>query len=434
MARTRMNTQSDFRKTSVFYGWYMVIGLAAVGMVSTGMGGVNFGLFVSPMSKELGISHVYFGWAYSARLVGFSITSWYIGVLIDRHGARLPLAIAGGVLACIMLGLSYLQAGWHLIILYFLLGMIGLEGAGGNLYQTVPLSRWFVKKRGKAMSIATLGTTIGIFIFSPLSEFLIENKGWRSTWLLLGCGGSLIIVWVALLIIRKDPQTMGLEPDGDPSNRRVSAPSGGGRYQMAGEYSWQLKNALRNRVFWALILIHGLRLLSTSTLIVFRIPFFVEHGVSSQRVAWAISMEAVIASFMAIFAGRAVDRLGERCVVVASLILFILTFIVTINFRTTWHVFLSTALYGASASTYIVALNALWPAYFGTLHIGSIRGASILITLLFSAIGAPVCGAIKDATGSYLPAWIFSLICLSVAAVLMVMTQKPQAQIVNQSA
>lgn len=319
-----MNAQSDFGKTSVYYGWYMVIGLAAVGMVSTGMGGVNFGLFVSPMSKELGISHVYFGWAYSARLIGFSATSWYIGVLIDRHGARLPLAIAGVLLAGIMLGLAYLQEGWHLVVLYFLLGMIGLEGAGGNLYQTVPLGRWFVKKRGKAMAIATLGTTIGIFIFSPLSEFLIENKGWRFTWFLLGCGGSLIVVWVALLIIRKDPQSLGLQPDGDPPKRRVSAPIGAGRYEIAGEDSWHLKKAIRNRAFWTIVLLHGLRLLSTSTLIVFRIPFFVEHGVPSGLVAWAISMEAVIASLMAIFAGRGVDRFSARRVIVAA-VLMVLT-------------------------------------------------------------------------------------------------------------
>lgn len=426
-----MHTHSDLGKTSVYYGWYMVIGLAAVGMVSTGMGGVNFGLFVSPMSRDLGLSHVYFGWAYSARLIGFSATSWYIGRIIDRQGARLPLAIAGVCLACIMSGLSYLQEAWHLIVLYFLLGMIGLEGAGGNLYQTVPLSRWFVKKRGKAMAIATLGTTIGIFIFTPLSEFLIENKGWRFTWFLLGCGGSLVVVSVALLIVRKDPQSLGLQPDGDLLKRPVSAPIGVGQQEIAGEYSWQLKNAIRNRVFWAIVLIHGMRLLSTSTLIVFRIPFFIEHGVSSRLVAWAISMEAIVASFMAIFAGRAVDRFNARCVVVVSLLLFILTFIVTINFRTTWHVFLSTALYGASASTYIVAQNALWPEYFGNMHIGSIRGVSILTTLLFSSIGAPVCGMIKDATGSYLPAWIFSLICLLIAAVLMVLTRKPQPQIVK---
>ena len=142
-------------------------------------------------------------------------------------------------------------------------------------------------------------------------------------------------------------------------------------------------------------------------------------------VAWAISVEAVIASFSSILAGRAVDRFNSRVVVVVALIVFIATFIVTINFATTFHVFLATALYGISASAYVVAQNSLWPDYFGSLHIGSIRGFSLLTTLVFSIIGAPLTGAVKDATGSYVPAWIFSLICLMVATVLMWITKKP---------
>ena len=324
-----------------------------------------------------------------------------------------------------MAGLSALQEGWQLIALYFLLGMIGLEGGGGNLYQAVPLSRWFVKKRGKSMSIAALGTTAGILLFSPLSEYLIDNYGWRSTWLILGCSGSMVVVLIALFIVRKDPQSMGLWPDGDPSLDGDAAIAASHGRPVSVEYSWSLKHTVRSRVFWTLVVVHGLRMLSSSTMIVFRIPFFIEHGVSSKLVAWAISIEAMVASFASIIAGRAVDRFNPRVVVVAALLIFIIAFIVTINFAKTFHVFLATALYGVSASSYIIAQNALWPDYFGNAHIGSIRGFSLLATLLFSVLGAPLSGAVKDATGSYIPAWIFSLICLLVAIALMLIVRKP---------
>lgn len=80
-------------------------------MVSTGMGGNNLGLFVPPMTRELGISQIYFGWAYSARLIGFCTTSWYIGILLDRYGARIPMAVTGIMAGLVMVGLTYLQAG-----------------------------------------------------------------------------------------------------------------------------------------------------------------------------------------------------------------------------------------------------------------------------------------------------------------------------------
>lgn len=420
-----MNQRSTPDPPGFYYGWVMVVGLAAVGMVAAGMGGVNFGLFIPSMSKDLGISQVFFGWAYSARLIGFSVTGWYLGRVLDRHGARIPLAVAGALLGCVMAGLAALQAAWQLIALFFLLGMIGLEGGGGNLYLAVPLSRWFVRKRGKAMSMAALGTTMGILLFSPLSEYLIARYGWRASWLILGASGSIIMILIALCIIRKDPQSMGFGPDGEPLADKDSKRSGARWRQTPVEYSWSLESAIRSRTFWALVVIHGLRMFSVSTMIVFRIPFFIQHGVSSKLVAWAISVEAVIASFSSILAGRAVDRFNSRVVVVVALIVFIATFIVTINFATTFHVFLATALYGISASAYVVAQNSLWPDYFGSLHIGSIRGFSLLTTLVFSIIGAPLTGAVKDATGSYVPAWIFSLICLAVATVLMWITKKP---------
>jgi MFS family permease len=415
-----------FYKPNIFYGWYIVLGLGTVSMVSTGMGGINFGLFLPPMCGELGISQAYFGWAYSARLIGFSLTSVYLGILLDRYGARIPMAITGFLAGLVMLGLSRLQSGWQLVTLFFVLGMIGLEGAGGNLFQSVPLSRWFLLKRGRAMSLALVGMTAGIFFFTPLSEFLIASQGWRSAWLFLGCGGSLVVVVVALVVIRKDPQSMGLYPDGIAPSEAVAPQCGIVQNQEPPEYSWQRPDAIRTYAFWALVTIHGLRMLSISTLHVFRIPFYIEQGIAPHLVAWAISMEAIVAAVVALIAGKAADRFQPRFVVAASLALFCITFIVTMRVHTAWHVFAAAAIYGASASTYIVATNALWPNFFGSTHIGSIRGLSLVITVLFSTAGAPISGAVKDITGSYFPAWIGAIFMLGAATVLMLITKKPQ--------
>ncbi|MBN1849964.1 MAG: MFS transporter [Deltaproteobacteria bacterium] len=420
-------------RPNIFYGWYIVIGLGTVGMVSTGMGGINLGLFLPPMCEELGISNAHFGWAYSARLIGFSITSWYLGVLLDRYGARMPMLVAGMISGLIMIGLSHLQAGWQLVALYFILGMIGLQGGGGNLYQAVPLSRWFVLKRGQAMSMALVGNTVGIFIFTPLSEFFIATTGWRSAWFILGCSGSLVVVMVALLVIHKEPQSMGLLPDGLVLDRHNEININGVRPAVGQEYSWSRAKAIRSFTFWALVFSHGLRMLAVSTLHVFRIPFYIEQGIASNLVAWAISAEAIVAAAVSLIVGRIADRVQPRFVVASALGFFALMLIVTMNVSTTWHVYLSAALYGISATSYIIGQNTLWPAYFGSAHIGSIRGVSLIMTLIFSTIGAPISGAIKDATGSYIPAWIGALILVSIAMGLILITKKPQPQIDNYS-
>ncbi len=413
-------------KQPFFYGWYIVMGLAMVSMVSVGMGGMNLGLFVHPMNQELGISHSYFGLSQTARFVGFSLSSWLIGRVLDQHGARFPMAIAAAMMGMIMVGLSHVQSGWQLVVLIFLAGMIGLEGGGGNLYQSVPLSRWFIRKRGKAMSLAFLGTTAGIFIFTPLLQYTITYVNWRFAWRVIGGGSCLVILIMALAVVRKDPYSMGLKPDGDTNPEEKGEKAGDDqRVNVVAEYSWTRSQALRSFSFWALSITFGLRMLSMSTLIVFRIPFYIETGISPQLVAWAVSVEAVMSALIAVPTGWAMDRFQPRYVVSASLIAFILAFMMTINVRTTLDVFIATSLFGISAASFMVSQNALWPNYFGGMHIGVIRGFSVPFTTLFGAIGAPVTGAIKDATGSYLPAWMASIVFLVAATIIMLLNRKP---------
>jgi MFS family permease len=305
------------------------------------------------------------------------------------------------------------------------MGMIGLEGAGGNLYQSVPLSRWFVRLRGKAMSLAFLGIPAGIFVFTPLIQFLINTTGWRSAWLILGGGSSAAIVIIALSVIRKEPESMGLRPDGDRLERgergKVSLNPG----PVTAEYSWTRSEAVRSFTFWSLVVITGLRMLSMSTVGIFRIPFYMDQGISPQIVAWAVSVEAVISAITAFPVGRAMDRFQPRFVAAASLSLFIIVLIVTMNVTRTWHVFAATILFGIMAASFMVIQNALWPDYFGGMHIGSIRGLAMPFTIVFSAIGAPLTGIIKDTTGTYTPAWFGSIGLLAISTALMLMTPKP---------
>jgi MFS family permease len=419
-------------KPGFFYGWYIVMGLATVSMVSVGMGGMNLGLFVHPMNEELGINHAYFGLSQTARMIGFSMSSWFIGKILDQHGARVPMAIAAALMGLIMVGLSRLQTGWHLVALIFMSGMIGLEGGGGNLYQSVPLSRWFIKKRGKAMSISFLGTTAGIFLFTPLLQYTITYINWRFAWIAIGCGSCLVIFIIAIAVVRKDPYSMGMKPDGEVGIEEEKNIFDIDDVNMQDEYSWTRSQALRSLSFWSLIIVLGLRMLSMSTLNIFRIPFYMDRGISPMHVAWAVSAEAIISAIIAIPTGWAMDRFQPRYIASTSLIVFILVFIVTINVRTTVDVYIATSLFGISAASFMVAHNALWPAYFGGMHIGSIRGIAVPFTMLFGAIGAPITGYVKDTTGSYINAWKASIVFLTVATVVMLLNPKPSSPIDNE--
>jgi cyanate permease len=157
----------------------------------------------------------------------------------------------------------------------------------------------------------------------------------------------------------------------------------------------------------------------------FRIPFYIEQGVSPQIVAWALSAEAIMAAIVSFPTGWAMDRFQPRFVVAATQIVFIIVIIVTMNVTAAWHVFAATLIFGIMGASSAIAQSALWPAYFGGKHIGSIRGLSVPLILVFSGLGPPITGAIKDATGTYTPAWLVVMALLVGATILILLTPKP---------
>ena len=410
----------------IYYGWVIVAGLALVGAVSAGMGGVNLGLFVDPMSEELGVGKAAFGWAQTARLVGFAASGWLIGRLIDRHGARVPMAVAGVCAGGAMIALSFVDAGWQIVAVFAVVGLTGLQGGGGTLYSAVPLARWFVRLRGRAMSLAFAGTPVGIFVFAPLSQALIDAMGWRATWRILGGGAGLVTVLVALMVVRRRPEDMGLQPDGlaGPGSDEVS----GGPLlpRVQAEYSWTRQEALRSSIFWRLALVDGLRMFAMSSMGVFRVPFFIDDkGFDAQLVAFALSAEALFAFVVALPAGWALDRFQPRFVAAASTLAIAIGFLLTMSVGSIVQVYASTSVFGLGVAVFIVSQNAMWPAYFGNQHIGSIRGLSMPVTLAFSAIGAPLTGIVRDEAGTYTPAWAVGFAGLLIGLLLLLVTPKP---------
>ena len=102
---------------------------------------------------------------------------------------------------------------WHL---YVTIGV--MVGAGsiclGYSGQSLFLPNWFNRRRGFAMGLAFAGVGIGSVTLLPWVQHMIEQTGWRTA-----CTAMGVLVLVVLapinLLLRKRPEDIGLEPDGD---------------------------------------------------------------------------------------------------------------------------------------------------------------------------------------------------------------------------
>ena len=411
-------------REKLFYGWVIVGVMASANAASMAMASLNFGLFIRPMGDELGVGRAMFGWAQTARQVGTSATSPIVGGILDRHGSRVLLAAAGASVAAAMVGLSFAHHSWQIILCFAVMGIVGMNGAGA-LITTVPVAKWFVSKRGKAISYMSLGIPVGALIFVPLTQVFIDAWGWRTAWLALAGIGAGIIVPLSLLFVRRQPEDYGLLPDGAPDPASVA----GRAASAAGpgvELAWTVGEAVRSPAFWRLVVVFSLVSLAVSTFGVHRIPSFVDRGLDPKLVSFAAALDALCAGLSTFALGMLVGRFPARVLGGAGFFMLALACVLTIYATTVLVMFLSMMAFGLGIGGLLFLQSFLWADYFGRANLGKIRGVVTPIMLVIGGVGAPLAGYVRDATGSYNAIWWVGVIVLFLGAVTILGTPAPR--------
>ncbi|MXY60155.1 MAG: MFS transporter [Chloroflexi bacterium] len=405
-----------------YYGWVIVAALGVAGGASMFMGVGNFGIFVAPMSEDLGLGNSAFGWALSARLFGFALSGPFIGRLLDSRGSRVPLAVGGIMLGGACVAMSLIEAGWQMIGLALFSGMMGFWGSS-TLFLTIPIAKWFVSKRGRAMSVFFPAIPFGIGISSPLTQMLVDAVGWRDAWFILGIAGGIAIAAVSLVFVRNKPSDLGLLPDGESIELGASEHA---RTSRIAEYSWTVRQSMRTGTFWRISAAYGILMAVMGTIGVFWVAFLLSLGIPPQVSAIAFAVQAFTQVASAIAIAPWVDRVQPRYVAMAGFTCIAAAMLVAAGASTAWHGFAGAALAGLGLGGGMLSQTHIWPAYYGRDHIGAVRGAATPITLTLTGIGTPILGILFDVTG-FTIGWIAAAGALSVGVVLLALSPKPRA-------
>ena len=407
-----------------YYGWVIVAAFFALNAAGQASGTLNFGFFVIPMAEDLGLSRQAIGWAQTMRLWASGLSGVLIGRWLDRHGPRGPMLLAIVVATG---GLLLLARAESPAVLFGVLLALGITGwtapAGGALIATVPVSKWFIRQRGRATGIVQLGLGVGGALFVSLTQALISTRGWRSAWVTLAWLSAASVPLV--LLLRRQPGDMGLEPDGA---RRAPA---AGTPDPSEPVQWTLKAALRTASLWKLsgaFAILGFLLGAAS---VHRIPHWIELGFHPATVSLAFSMDAGAATIMALAAGFVVERLDARIVGLVSCLCFCVAVAIMAAaqmWAPPWTPLLlaSTLPFGCGVGLYMVVQGVIWAQYYGWQFVGTIRGVVLPFIFLASGLGAPFAGALRDASGNYRSSWLLVSALALVAAALILSARRPQ--------
>ena len=416
-------------KPRLFYGWYIV----AVGFLSNVASSFalasTLAIFLKPLTTDLEVSRGVFSLLRSGEGIIGACLAPLIGVMVDRQGGARLMAIGTSLVGVGYLFLGHIDSFAQFVFIRLALVTVGDALMGASVVNIV-IARWFVRHRGRALAISSMGVGFAKVCMPVVGAWLILMFGWRHTWTIFGIGAIALGVAPALLVVRKSPEDMGLRPDGDVmvAQRRniAAAPKVARLAALKDDVHWTSREALRTSAFWLLAITFGIASIGVTGLNLHIYSYVTDLGYSAVAAASVMSVIASMQLASPLAWGFLTERIDARY---AAMLRFVvqalgLGLAVLMSGQLFW-LYVGFFLYGIGLGGNMVLPDILWANYFGRLSLGQIRGMGILISQVLAAIGPPFFGFLFDITGGYGLSFAIFGIVLMVSAILSLMLRQP---------
>jgi sugar phosphate permease len=412
-------------RPSIYYGWVIVAVALVMNIASSPATAVTFGFFIRPMEEDLGWSAGELALGLSFRLGVAGLTSPFLGVLLDRVGARILGTGAAVVAGLSILGVGLVHDLWMFYVLFAVSGLSGFGNPSGQLLTVVPVAKWFQIKRGRALAFATIGTPLGNLLLIPIAQLIIDVWGWRTAWIVLGGGLALVAAPICAIFMRKDPESMGLNVDG------VAAPLTPAAHEsnvMVEDHdSWNVRQVLHSRVFWLLLLATFSAGIVTQGTLVHRVPFWQDEGIASGYVAVGTALAPLLVVCSGLVCGFVADRWQSRYIGLAGgLIAGSSAFPMIFARDSVFLLAVHNILWGVGQGANNTVATTIWPAYFGRRFLGSIRGIIFPVSIGTGALSAPLFAVLLSELADPHLAWAVTFAGFAASGLLYLVSAPPK--------
>lgn len=348
-------------QTGLFYGWWIVAAAFAMSFIYSGFYFWAFTLFVTPMQAEIASIENHIGPAFLIAGIVGAILAPISGNIFDKRGPKLVVGvgmICGGLGFALM---GFMQEIWHFYLGLSLAGIGPIVIWGGAIPS---VANWFNVFRGRAIGITTAGLGLGGLLTTP-SLILINQFGWRSTFLLMA-----IAIWIIILpltmILRRRPEDYGMFEDGIQGKSDTEE-------EVEGLFFLQ---AMKSKTFWAIAGIFSLAFWPIGSLQIYQSPFMESVGFTRSVAASTVGIMAIITVVGRIGGGWLADTIDPRKATTLALSLQALGIII-FAFVTPdlgWLLIIFLVAFAPGFGAITVLQPALLAGYFGRRSFGAIQG------------------------------------------------------------
>jgi sugar phosphate permease len=409
-------------RTGLFWGWYVVLGTFLILAINYGAR-YSFGVFVKPMAAEYNWSRSVISAGMSIMVLSYGISGIFAGRLADRIAPRWIIT-AGAVLMATGLFLTALiHEPWQFYLTYGVCGGFGAACLGVVVCNS-SVGKWFVRKRGLAIGIASVGVGAGTMATVPLAGYVVKIYGWQMGFACIGV--FVLIIGVGLsqwLMGRTKPEDYGLRPDGEsagkngPASESFAVPSA----------RPSIRPILRDSQFWIMVACYSLAVMAEMSAMVHQIAFALDQQIDKVAAASSLGIIGMASIFGRFFFGWLCDRISDaKYAASLGFLLMAVGMFLLLRTTTATTLFVYAVVFGFGYGSMSALIPFLLADRFGRHILGTSYGMQVFFVMAIGGTSGPmITGYIYDLTGSYANAWLLHLTVLVIVTFLILTLKKP---------
>ena len=395
--------------------WLIVVGFGVMNALTMQMIMSNSGIFVVPLTTELGFARGTFMLWTTFTVLSMAITIPIMGRILPKFDVRITLTIA--YLVCV--GSWALNSQWTELWQFW--GGAIFTGLGGAFVfaQAMPIitGNWFAKNKGTIIGTVYMVSAGIAAAIAPIGAAVIQAYGWRTAYLILAAISAVCVLPFTLFVFRFKPEDMGMKPMWYDPNAEDSTAVGG-----ANTPGMMCNKAMKTAAFWLLFIVGGLVTLYGGF----------TKNVAPAAVSWGYDamFGALLTSIIALYryfspvAGFLADRIGAVKAMMIWFVVIACGFLGMIFFNANQALVTAAVVCLAFQSS---MQNTFMPTItrqiFGSKDYSKIFSTIAMGFSIIGAFGTPIVGFFYDMAGNYETSFWFGIIITIVAASLVLLAQ-----------
>ncbi|MBV9629882.1 MAG: MFS transporter [Xanthobacteraceae bacterium] len=392
----------------LFANRWLVVAASVCGLL-VGSGPIlifSSGVFLKPVSAELGITRGDLSSAVFLAAICTAIACPLLGWFLDRFGTR-RVMIPGVLLYALVVAGFGLMETKPAFVIPLIFALVGLVGAVQTpIPYAAVVAQWFDRQRGLALGIATAGVGLGVVLLPPFLALLINDFGWRNAYFGLGLAVLLLAGLPVALFVREPPALSRVAARHTDRNLTDSLPG------------TTAAQAFRQWPFWALTIAFFLGVMAINGTLTHVIPLLTDRGVSLQQAAIMFSFAGYAIVGGRILAGWCLDRIWGPYVAICFFAIPMLGIALLGSGATGIVPLIGAVLCGAGIGAEIDLMAFFLSRYFGLKAYGKIYGVMFAVFNIGTGLGPALSGLSFDRFHSYGPIFIVYEVALAITCVL----------------